>query len=804
MSLYPLRFSLLATAVLGVACSLHASDVVSVQPLTDRIVLVHFKDGEVKYHQRGQAWTEDKVVTDPLDVAAASLPASYRIESAEDPAYKNQLPPVGVGRKSKGAEFAGIRDSWADNRVVNHQPDHIKEHWLYLELPSPLLPGKTYVIKTGGLAKNGGVWTLAYDSAKTRSEAVHVNTLGYVPAAPEKFAYVYHWMGDQGSLTLADTDSRAFHLVDTRTGAKVFSGTLRFRKAHDNPETHQVKDSPPHGNFLKADVWECDFSAFARPGSYVVAVDGVGCSWPFRLDADVYREAFRPVARALYHNRSGIALTKPFTEFERAAPHHPKLTPGFAGKLFYTTVRFIEWGSEGGKAELLKAGGKGSLDAWGWYQDAGDWDSYYTHLRVAQEFLFVYEMGPRKFSDGELNIPESGNGVPDLLDEAAWLPRFCQRLRQELLAKGYGTGGIGLRVSGDAFGGDLKVLPDGRKVGQGSWEDVNREWAVSGEDPWSTYRYAGTAAHLAHALRIAGVKDPGGVDWEKEARESYAWAEKNTREGDENPKPTFNGSAVRLAEPRAYAAAALFRLTGETAYEQRFIADTGSIKPDALLSGEAAYGPWIYALGGGKGTADAATLARIRSAVLKTADEIVVTTPAKRALRWGGHFGMPMLVGQQTTPLVLEGAVGYTLTKQSDPEKARGYLTGLYTTGDYFLGTNALNQTWITGVGPRSPTHIFHIDAWYNGRGRYQEGLIPYSPWRKEKERGQGPWDLNWPNDTTYPAIDEWPGNERWFSNRCSPMGSEFTVHQNLGPAAAIYGFLCAESARGEPGTAGR
>ena len=148
-------------------------------------------------------------------------------------------------------------------------------------------------------------------------------------------------------------------------------------------------------------------------------------------------------------------------------------------------------GLEGGNAKELLAHAKGPIESAGWYQDAGDWDSYETHLRVAQELLLAYELAPKNFRDGELNIPESRNGLPDILDEAAWLPRFCHRLRHELLRKGYGTGGIGLRIAGDAFGDDEKTLPDGKKVGQGSWEDVHRTWAASGEDPWSTYRYAG-------------------------------------------------------------------------------------------------------------------------------------------------------------------------------------------------------------------------------------------------------------------------------------------------------------------------
>jgi endoglucanase len=763
-----------------------ASELVEVQPLTDRILMLHFNDGYVQHHQRGQPRSDEKVFVDPLDVDAASRATSYAVASPDDPAYREAKSPSAVHRKSKGTDFAWFVDKWENGRAVNTRPDHTKEHWLYLELPAAMEPGRTYTVNTGALAKNGRQWSLKFDAAQARSEAVHVNTLGYVPAASQKYAYVYHWLGDGGPLDLQAYEGRPFRLVETSSGAEAFRSQMRFRMSKENQETAQKSDSPPYGNFLGADVWECDFSSFQRPGTYVVAVEGIGCSWPFRLDPDIYRTAFVTVARALYHNRSGLALQQPYTEFERPAPHHPKLTPGFAGKLRYTRVRWSEWGSEGGDARRLMADSPGPLeDTWGWYQDAGDWDSYYTHLRVAQELLLVYEMGPGKFRDGELNIPESGNGVPDILDEAAWLPRFCRRLRAELKAKGWGTGGVGLRVAGDAFGSDEGTTADGKKVGRGSWEDTDRIWMVSGEDPWSTYRYAGAAAHLAYAYQLAGVKrDPAGVDWEKEAREAYAWAQANTRANDE----TAMGNSLR--HPRAYAAACLFRLTGEEGYEAQLTADTQWIKGDTLLTDDATYGPFVYVLGGTKTERRAEVLQRLRSATLFTADQVVLSSSNKRALRWGGNFYMPMLVGQQTTPLVLPGAVAYTLTRSSEPERARRYLAALYTTCDYFLGCNSLNQTWVTGLGPRWPTQIFHLDAWYNGKGRFHPGLIPYSPWRKDKEQGAGPWDHAWPYQTLHPAIDAWPGNERWFSNRCSPMASEFTIHQNIAPAAAIFGFL--------------
>lgn len=763
--------------------SLSASDLVEVMPLTDRVVLLHFDDGTATYHKRGESRETESVTVDPLDVTSASLPATYSITSPDDSSFRTPKAPLSVGRKTKGTKFTWLRTN----------PNSVSEHWVYLELPSPMKHGATYVVNTGALSKNGKEWKLAFDETKARSEAVHVNTLGYVPSAPEKFGYLYQWMGDRGSLDLAAFVAKQFNLIDITSGTKAFTGEIRFRMKKEQAETQHVKDSPPYGNFLNADVWECDFSGFSKSGKYALSIDGIGCSWPFEIKEDVYRPAFYNVVRAIYHNRSGIALTKPYTEFERPAPHNTKLTPGFAGKLMYTTVRESEWGSEGGKADIIKPGFKGPLDAtWGWYQDAGDWDGYFSHLRIAQDLLFTYEMAPRHFRDGDLNIPESGNGVPDILDEAAWLPRYCHRLRHELLTKKWGTGGVSLRVAGDAFGRDEKVLPNGQKVGQGSWEDTNRIWAVAGEDPWSSYRYAGVAAHLAYLFKLGGIKDPQGVDWTREARETYAWAQAHTQPGDEEKRNCVWQSSP-LRDPRAYAAAALFRLTGEKAYETQFIADTTACNGNSVLGDSNQYGPWLYALGGGVGKPDSATRERITAAVLNSANQIVVDAPSKRALRWGGYFGMPMVCGQQTTPMVMNGAVAYTLTKESNPQAARRYLAGLYTTCDYFLGTNALNQTWITGVGPRFPLQIFHMDAWYNGLGRFQPGLIPYGQGRKETA-GVGPWDRAWPHHTVYPEIDQWPGNERWFNNRPSPLSAEFTIHQQNAPAAAIFGFLCGDA----------
>lgn len=771
-----------------------AAEVVAVLPVHDRLLMVHFDEGYVIHHRAGQPRSAETVVISPLDVDAAQRPETWTLRSPDDPAYAEPRHPDRVGRKSKGTNFAWFVDRWVDNRAVNDRPDHTKDHWLYLELPSPLQRGKTYTLTTGELNTKGpNTFTFTFDEALLRSEAVKVNLLGYAPRAPRKFGYVFHWAGDLGGIDFKPYSGNRFRVLDTASGAVAAEGRLTFRAPAATRETLHVSDSPPAGSFLNADVYEADFSSLTTPGEYVLVVDGIGSSFPFRVGDDVYRPAYRATARALYHNRSGIELKRPFTEFTRPAPHHPRLTPGFADKLIYTTLRWADYGSESGTKEAILATKKGVLeDSWGWYQDAGDWDSYYTHWNVPRHLLLAYDIAPQNFADGENNIPESGNGIPDLLDEATWLARFAYRQRHELMRKGWGTGGLGMRVAGDAFGTDEGTLPDGTKVGRPSWQDTDRFYAVSGEDPWSTFGYAGVAAQLAYFLRQLGKDDPEGVDWAAEAAAAYAWAVQNTRDGDE---AKFN-----LRSWRAYAAAALFRLTGDRAYERQLDADTADITPTTYLWWENIYAPYLHALttaAGPRGDVlpEPGLHERLKSAVLFNADDAVAVAE-RRALRWAGKWDMPMLVGQQTTPWAMELGVGYALVRKTDPPRAQRYLATLYTTADHFLGVNSLNIVWMTGVGPRHVEEMFHMDAWYNGpdggsKG-YHEGLIPYSPWRKEREFGQGPWDVAWAHKTVYPHIDQWPGNERWFPNRCTPLGLEFTVHQNIGPAAAFYGLLAA------------
>ena len=769
-----------------------ASDVVEVHPLTNQIIMVHFDDGYVDYHDLGEKREDDQLFHVPLNVGLADQLNSYTISSADDPAYSSSKTPNDLSRKSKGTAYLWLCESYADGvGCTNTSDDHAKEHWIYLFLPSPMQNGKTYTINVGNLAANGSTFSLTYNDNTTRSEAVHVNNVGYKPSANGKWGYVYHWMGTKGGLDLSSYANASFQLINQETGESDFSGTLKFRKAADNQET-PYQDHTPNGNFLGAEVYECDFSGFGGSGTYVLSVDGIGCSFPFEVNNNVYDEVFYWTMKGLYQNRSGIALEAPYTDQPRPAPHNPNITPGFQGQLKYTSFRYYDaTKSDNAKEDKSKweAGIKGDINTWGWYQDAGDWDGYSTHARIPTNLMFLYEVAAQNFDDGQLNIPESGNGLPDLLDEARWLIRFYHRTRKAILDAGYGTGGVGgARVFGDLWGGD--ELEDGTTIG--SWQDTERLYVVSGEDPHMTYTYAGLAAQYAWILQQGGFTDPEGIDWRNEAQEAWTWAQNNTLPGDETVK--FDGN-LDLVTSRMYAATALYRLTGEANYQTQFVADvsTKGWTPSTVLEKDQRYSAWIYSLTDNQ-PKNVTTADLAKNAVVYTADFMMLNYVDKRACRWAGNYFFPMLVGQGTTPMVNEGIMGYAILDKmgGDAGKLSAYEIFMHTTADYFLGTNPLNMTWLTGVGDRSPGEIFHLDSWYSGSDTPRKGIIPYGPWHDNMSLGPvGPWNHKWASKTLTPTnVNQWPGHERWYDLRSSPFNSEFTVHQNNGVAAMLYGFL--------------
>ena len=765
---------------------------ITVSALTESVLLVHIDEGYVEHHGAGEETNSDEVFYDEtlqLDLIFNSGTDEYHVFSETDANYIEWTNPSSLKRKSKATEFANFCEEYDyieffDSFGCINERDHVKEHFVYLTLPTPLTSGNEYKLSFWPfITDENEVYTFNYDESDSKTEAVHVNNIGYSTEAEAKYAYVYHWLGDGGALDLTDLIGNEFKLINNNTNQIAYTGNLAFRADENTVETFQNNPlETPNQNFNQSKVYECDFSDFNEPGRYRLCVDGVGCSYDFDLACNALRPAFHSVMKGLFHQRSGIELSSEYTDFPRLAPHNPQLTPGFSGRLKYTTTTLCEVSNPDAAIEdkaLWDAGIQGDLETSGWYQDAGDWDAYLNHLDVPAKLLFTYEHFSENFSDGELNIPGSGNGLPDILDEARWLLEFYTRLKFETEGKGWTTGGVpGQRIFGDLWGEDLPF-----EIGRGSWQDNDRTWIVSGEDPVATYYYAGLAAHYAYILQRDNLPDPEVIDWQDLAINAYNWAETNG-----NVDYQCHDGDINLM--RNYAAAALFRLTENEMYDQDFAESFETIQAnfDGVMQGKQGFGSYIYAT---LENAEPNLAATIENLIIGTTNLFLIDNIDLRAARWGGNHFFPMLAGQGTTPYVFEGIMGYAIYKNEQPTLAANYRKSLHTTADYFLGTNPLNMTWITGMGEKNPTGVFHLDSRYGNDGSIIPGIVPYGPWMNIDLFGNaGPFNNQWPYDKVYPEINTWPGHERWFDQYYAPLACEFTIHQNAVNAAALYGAL--------------
>lgn len=784
-----------------------ASNIVEALPLTDRVILLHFDDGYVDY--------PNTLVVDRLSLAAAGDVGSYTIFSSDDPNFGGGVPPLSIGRKTKGTEF--IRNPpwhFGQGAFDPTGKPWASEHWLYLELPHPLQPGLTYTVHTGELAANGSEWTFTFDEKALRSEAVHVNTIGYAADAP-KYGYLYQWMGDMGSLDLSAYEGNTFWVYETANlETPVKTGLVTKRKFATNAETGQPNDTPGQ-SFVGADVYDCDFSDITADGEYILVVEGIGRSYPFRVGADALWDAYYTCGRALYYQRSGIRMAPPYTDggYIRPVTQNTQVTSDdgtdFSGLLLYSGFPFTGWTAEdGGDAQdAIKAAAEGNtLDVAGWYHDAGDWDAYHTHQKIPAQLMLVYEYAPERFADGDLNLPESGNGIPDIIDEASWLVKFNYRLRKELMAKGYSDGGVGgARVCPD-------VYDDEDGGGQGdkpSWQD-HRRYVVTQADAFMTYYYAGQAAQLAYILRQLG-KDPTAfpvemldavafdemtydmVNWTEEAKAAYAWAADPAHQPESN-----NNYNAGIAYYQLYAAANLYRLTGDAAYRDVAEGILTGLAGAAQLGDIQELGVYSYLLADAYDV-DKLLQAGLRAAAVNNARFSALDAAERRAMRWGGVWTMPMLVGQGTTPWVFESIIAYELTGDEHIKDV------IHTTADYFLGTNPEHTTWATGLGPRPARVGFHLDSRFiNDNWEVYPGFVPYGPWSmafgydpvtftvdgRVLSGGKGPWNKDWRNFSVYPDMEDWPGHERYCHNIHAPLASENTVHQQAVYILLTYGYV--------------
>ncbi|MEM7103965.1 MAG: glycoside hydrolase family 9 protein [Bacteroidota bacterium] len=228
-------------------------------------------------------------------------------------------------------------------------------------------------------------------SGQSISPFIHIDQFGYHPEATKVAVISNPIVGFNGNLSYAPP------------------GLFEIRNANDDSPIGQYAPEVWNAggtHFQSGDQgWWLDFSDLTTIGQYYL-IDPVSGerSGDFRISEDVYTDILKTAGRAFYYNRCNMEKALSFAETGWTD------ATSFLNPLQDGNCRYI-YDPDNLNLEKDLSGG--------WF-DAGDYNKYVTFAYPAvMNLLWAYEENPQAFGDN-WDIPESGNGIPDILDEVKW------------------------------------------------------------------------------------------------------------------------------------------------------------------------------------------------------------------------------------------------------------------------------------------------------------------------------------------------------------------------------------------------
>lgn len=740
--------------------NVQASKLVEVLPVDNQCIVLHWQDGMVEYNWDDttsgscKGWNyfytenwhlcpdKDQYIPfgQPLNTELARLSESFLIISTEDENYGEEGQyPVNVYRKSKVWEAAHD-----ERKPVMH-------HWIYLELPAPLKRGKAYRIELEEALNSGeSLKIFNYDEFNTESPSIKISNIGYESDAVYKSADVYLWMGDGGERDFNRFTGSAYHLYDIKNEKTVYSGELKFRM-ENKQEPELEKD------FTKADVWECDFSDFNTPGEYRLVIEGVGSSHPFVIEENIFEEAFKVSMQGMFYQRMGCEK-KPAGDFPRA--RRPLFKQGVEPEDFtvYISKKNMVTGKNPDDRNFYseEVTGEVAEATWGGWCDAYDNDQRPVNYICVFDILMTYYLNPEAFNDNHLYIPETGNNVPDIVDEALWEIDWWLRMR-------------------DSEGGYLTGMTNIRPP-----ENVNYAGAPCA---WQGWCVAAGSAMAADCFRLSGNEELQ-KKYTAEALEAYEWAQKQSEKMLETDVSGLRGKDLKMT-----AAAFLYNLTGEEEYEKAMMDESEVKNAGSKVRNpgewEQQYAALAYISTPQKINHPELQANMKKAIILQAKNDYLYTmdnSPTKAA-RWTSSWeGMA-----QTSNEMSLVAIAHRLTDDEDEKKY--FEKGMYAEAEWTLGRNPLGLIQMTGLGERCLTQTF-APGRRDGYPDVTPGWTPYmcrDGWNNSNDIHR----CGFYTDSNYPEDKEiWPWGEHFWNSRYSVPNSEATPQQTFRQKIVLYGYL--------------
>ena len=463
--------------------------------------------------------------------------------------------------------------------------------------------------------------------------------MGFLPSAP-KVAVV------------ANTGATTFSLIDNQ-GNSVFNGNLSAAAVW----------APSEENVRKA-----DFSSFTTPGTYRLRVAGLADSASFVIAADVFDALHDAAVKAYYFNRASTELTATHAGQWARPAGHPD-----------TNVQV-----HSSAATATRPTGTVISAPKGWY-DAGDYNKYIVNSGISTyTLLAAYEHFSNFYKNRDINIPESGDAVPDLLDEIMWNVVWMEKMQDT-------DGGVYHKLTTQNFAGE--VMP----------HQTNAQRYVVQKTTAATLNFAAVMSVASRVLANYEQQFPGkSAAYASAAVKAWNWAKANANVPYRQPNDIKTGEYGDLTfnDEFAWAAAELYLQTGEQTYLNEFWAANAP-----------AYAPWWGGVGAlgyislathGEGKLSSSDYTKVRNALLDTANYLKDRQAASAYgvsmieddFVWGSNSG-----GMNQAFMLLQA---YRLTKDVS------YYNAAYAMQDYVLGRNATDYSFVTGFGSKSPKAPHH------------------------------------------------------------------------------------------------
>ncbi len=459
-----------------------------------------------------------------------------------------------------------------------------------------------------------------YSSTLPYAPSININQVGYRPD------------GRKIAVFRDVTDQTEFSVVNADTKEKVFTGKL---------ENKTENKSAGETNYTG------DFSSVTTAGKYYISCNGLDDSYTFEIGDKVYSNLLDDSVRMLYLQRCGVKVED--KDFGHEACH--------------TSLATVYGTSE-------------KIDVSGGWHDAGDYGRYVVPAaKAVADLLYAYQATPDLYSDN-INIPESGNGTPDILDEARFELEWMMKMQAS-------DGGAYHKVSCATFPG--YVAPTAEKD----------ELIVT---PVSSTATADFCASMALAAEFYEKYDKEFASKCMEAaKKAWAWLEANPNFVFKNPEDIVTGEYGDRTDKdeRYWAAAQMYRATKD----EKYLSSLGKASEGLDWSTVGDYGNIaLVTMNGIDKNSDAYKNAE--KAIIGQADRMagnVSASPYGSAItkyNWGSNMTI-------ANAGIIFGLAQQLTGKASYGEAAQAQL-------NYLLGVNPVGTSFVSGYGTVSPENPHH------------------------------------------------------------------------------------------------